>query len=151
MEQLSQSENLFDLQLDQQSSAYLAETARWGKFLSILGFILTGLLLIVGIFMGSFMASTMSAAEGFGGISSSFFTIVYLAIALVYFFPCLYLFRFSTKAQDALRSNDQSSLTEGFKNLKSCFRFMGILTIVILGFYALAFVIGIGAAMTAGF
>ncbi len=149
MEQ-KQSENLFDLQLDQQSSVYLAETAKWGKFLSILGFILTGLLLIVGIFMGSFVASTMSA-ENLGGMGSSFFTVIYLVIALVYFFPCLYLYRFSAKAQDALRSNEQGMLTESFKNLKSCFRFMGILTIVILAFYALAFVIGIGAAITSGF
>ncbi len=150
MEQ-QQSENLFDLQLDQQSSVYLAETAKWGKFLSILGFILTGLLLIVGIFMGSFVASSMATTEGLGGMSSTFFTMIYIIIALVYFFPCLYLFRFSTKAQEALRSNEQGMLTESFKNLKSCFRFMGILTIVILAFYALAFVIGIGAALTASF
>lgn len=133
--------SLFELQVDQQVTGYLTETAKWGKFLAIIGFIGCGLLLIVGIFAGS-VFSSLSAIEGIG-MSSVFLTIIYVCIALLYFFPCMYLYNFATKMQRALKANDQLQLSDSFKNLKSCYKFMGILMIVILVIYALAFIGGI--------
>lgn len=52
--------------------------------------------------------------------------------------------------QVALAAKDQVSLNNSFRNLKRCFRYLGILTMVILGFYALALVGGIIAAATYG-
>jgi uncharacterized membrane protein YesL len=149
-------QNLFDLQIDQNSNSYLSEAAKWGKFLAIMGFIFCGLLVIIALFAGTMMASMMSgfggsdAAAGAAGVSGMALTFVYIVFALIYFFPCLYLFNFSSKMQAALRSNQQDSLNTAFRNLKSCFKFMGILMIVILAFWVLAIVIGIGAAVTAG-
>jgi hypothetical protein len=148
MEQSNQ--NLFDLQIDHQSNAYLNEAAKWGKFLAIMGFIFCGLILIVALFAGTFMASMM---QGFGGAEAGLagvVTVVYVVIALVYFFPCLYLYNFSTKVQAALRSNQQDALNISFRNLKSCFKFLGILMIIMLSFWVLALIIGIGASATAG-
>ena len=149
-------QNLFDLQIDHQSNGYLGEAAKWGKFLSVLGFVFCGLLAIAALFAGSFMATLMqgrglgtnepaAAATAWG---SGLITFVYLIIALVYFFPCLYLFQFSSKMQAALRANEQDVLNTSFRNLKSCFKFMGILMIILLSFWVLALIIGIGAAMT---
>jgi hypothetical protein len=150
MEQQNTS-NLFDLQLDQQSSDYLGETARWAKFLSIIGFILCGLLVILGVFMGSFIAGSLSSSMNFGPASmlgGGFFTFLYVAFALVYFFPCLYLYQFSSKMRVALQNNDQVMLNTSLRSLKSCFKYFGILAIVVLGLYALALVAGIlGAAI----
>jgi hypothetical protein len=148
MEQTNQ--NLFDLQIDHQSNVYLNEAAKWGKFLAIMGFIFCGLILIVALFAGTFMASMM---QGFGGAEAGLagvVTVVYVVIALVYFFPCLYLYNFSTKVQAALRSNQQDALNVSFRNLKSCFKFLGILMIVMLSFWVLAIIIGIGASAAAG-
>lgn len=133
--------SLFELQIDQQVSSYLSETAKWGKFLAIMGFIGCGILVLVGIFAGSLMAS-LSSIEG-AAIGTSFLMVIYILLALLYFFPCLYLFNFASKMQKAIRSNDQIQLTESFKNLKSCYKFMGILMIVILAIYALAFIGGL--------
>jgi len=81
-----------------------------------------------------------------GGMGA-FVSVFYILMALLYFFPCLYLFNFASKMQIALRNNDQDHLNESFKNLKSTFRFVGILTIVSLGLGLLVFVLGmIGAA-----
>ena len=144
----SNDQHLFDLQLDRQAINYLNEAAKWGKFLSIMGFIFCGLLVIFAFFAGTIMATSFSQLGAtFGPGFGTILTIIYLAIALLYFFPCLYLFRFSVKMQQALRSNDQLSLTESFKNLKSNFKFLGILTICILSFYVLAFFGGILAAL----
>ena len=149
MEQSTES-NLFTLQIDHQSSSFLGETARWAKFLSILGFIGCGLLVLVAIFAGTVfsyfgrLGGGAALATGMG----AFVSVFYILIALLYFFPCLYLFNFASKMQVAIRSNDQDRLNESLKNLKSHFRFVGILTIVWLGLCLLLFVLGI---ISAGF
>lgn len=149
MEQSNQ--NLFDLQIDHQSSSFLSETAKWGKFLAIMGFIFCGLMVIVALFAGTLMASMMpglGTAEGTtAAIGGGVLTVVYLVLALIYFFPCLYLFNFSSKMQLALRSNQQDVLNTSFRNLKSCFKFMGILTIVLLSFWVLLIIFSVGAGL----
>lgn len=133
-------------------NGYLSETAKWCKFLSIIGFIMVGLMVILAIFMGTAMQNLSGAFPDSGNalydpsLFSGMFTFLYLLFALFYFFPTLYLYRFSTEMQTALRTSDQQALTTSFSNLKSVFKFWGIFMIVILGFYAFAFVIGIGSA-----
>ena len=55
--------NLFDLHIDPQSQGYLSETAKWAKFLSILGFIMLGLFVILMLVGG---ASTFTTFQGMG-------------------------------------------------------------------------------------
>ena len=148
MEQ-STSTDLFDLHVDHESSSYLGETAKWAKFLAIVGFIFCGLIVLGGLFAASFMTAAMSKLGGGEGsqISTVALSFIYILVALLYFFPCLYLFNFASKMQVALRNNDQQQLIQSFKNLKSCYKFVGILMIVILSLYALVLlvaIIGIG-------
>ncbi len=139
------------LQIDSTSILYLRETAKWAKFLSIIGFIMCGLLAVLAFFIGSIMASLspLGDLDGSGTYSSSsvfggrFVTILYLIIAVVYLMPCLYLYRFTEKMQLALASNDQAFLTSSFSNLKSLFKFMGILMIIMLCVYALVILIAL--------
>jgi hypothetical protein len=147
----STSSNLFDLQVDHETMSYLGETARWAKFFAIVGFIGIGLLVLFGVFAGSILSSTFFSRYGFGsGMGAGFgflMAVIYIGVAVLYFFPCLYLFNFATKMQVALRSNDQVQLNTSFRNLKSCYKFMGILLIITLAFYGLAFIFMIiGAA-----
>src|SRR3954463_5179965 len=146
-------ENLFELQVDQQSIGYLSETARWAKFLSIVGFVVCGFIVIFALFFGSIMSVISKMGSGSDSFSSSTlaignyaFSIVYIIIALLYFFPCLYLFNFSSKMQTALRNNDQINLNAALGNLKSCFKFVGILTIVVLSFYLLGTIVVVSVA-----
>ncbi|HMH23962.1 MAG TPA: DUF5362 family protein [Puia sp.] len=137
--------NLFELAVDNISSSYLKETAKWAKFLSIIGFITCGFLVLIALFAGS-LFSNLGQASGFGMLGAGFgavFTVIYLIIAALYFFPCLYLFNFAAKMQVALRSNDQDQLTQSFKNLKSCYRFVGILTVIWLCLCILFFILGV--------
>jgi hypothetical protein len=68
-------------------------------------------------------------------------------IALLVFFPSLYLFNFASKMKRAFQGNDQQVLTASLKNLKSFFKFYGIFTVVILSFYALIIIAAIVGAM----
>jgi hypothetical protein len=129
------------LNISQLESMYLGEAAKWGKFLAIVGFIMCGLLAVFSFFAGSIF-SAMGNLQGTSMPQATgiMLTVIYLAIAILYFFPCLYLFRFASKMKAALSEANQDSLQSSFLNLKSLFKFMGILTIIVLGFYAIALI-----------
>ncbi|MFK7937498.1 MAG: hypothetical protein AB8G22_28540 [Saprospiraceae bacterium] len=146
------------LELETAAREYLRESAKWAKFLSIVGFVMIGFMVIAAFFVGA-MFSTMGNFQGIDGadelaglgmLSGGFITAMYLAFAALYFFPTLYFYRFSTKTKLAIESGSSTDLTAGLENLKSCFKFWGIFMIVILGIYALFFVIGIAGAAFAG-
>lgn len=155
MEQIVETNNnqsLFDLQLDTVGVDYLRESAKWAKFIAIVGFVFCGLMVIIALFAGTILASSMSMAMGgAAGFGGGLITFIYIVLAAMWFIPCLYLFRFASGMQVALRNNEQEKLLNSLKNLKSHFKFIGILLIILLAFYALAIVFGIVMAAAGGF
>jgi hypothetical protein len=145
--------HLFELSLDRESIDNLTETAKWGKFLAIIGFIGCGFLVIFSFFAGSFLANS-SALSTYQGTEvrtltnglGAFLTVIYIGIAVIYFFPCLYLFRFSARMKAALLTNDQTKLNQSLKSQKMLYRYVGIVTIITLSIYLIALLIG-GTAM----
>lgn len=148
MEQKSAFES-FELELGNEIKSYLKETASWTYFLSILGFVGIGLMVLVGLFFGTIMGSAYGAASPYDavGIGTGFVGGVYVVIALLYFFPVWYLFNFSRKMKTALQSKDNSVFIEAFSNLKSHYKFVGIFAIVIISIYLLIFLIGFAGAL----
>lgn len=148
---MEQNENLFGLNLDAQSKGFLTETAKWAKFLSIVGFVLCGLMVIVGIYFAT--ASSEMERDMYPYYSSSSemagmrvgMLIGMILGSLLYFFPCLFLYRFSVQMKTALAAENQENLTSAFQNLKSMFKFVGILTIIVLAFYALGLLVSLGS------
>ena len=147
MEQTNTS-NVFALQIDAGNTLYLTEAAKWGKFLAIIGFIFCGLIAVAAFFAGTLLsgyfsqlgATDTSSLTSAGGI---FLTIYYLIIAVLYFIPSLYLFNFASKMQAALRNNDQITLNTSFRNLKACFKFWGILFLIVLCFLGIVVVVAV--------
>lgn len=151
MEQ-NQDTSLFGINVDQAGRSHLSEAARWAKFLSIIGFIMCGIIVLVGVFFGSVFSTltsgygnspyddlSTSAASGLGTMAAVF----YIIFALIYFIPTLFLYRFATKMKTALASNDQIVLNASFQNLKAAFRFVGILTIIMIALWLLAMIVGL--------
>lgn len=131
---------------------YLKETAKWGKLLSIVGFVMMAILVVFALFAGTIMATAMSQLDSIGGagaLGGGMISVIYILMALLYFFPLLYLYRFSSKIQVALNSDDQQYLSEAFRNLKSLYKFMGILMAIMLCFYALAIVMALAGGALA--
>ena len=149
----NQNKPLFGLTIDPAAKSYLHDAARWAKFLAIVGFVMCALILVFGFFAGSFYNEvyTSNRYEGFNpdvkvdrkavAIGAG---IWYSIIALVSFFPCLFLFQFASKMKAALLSDDQPALTSSFQNLKKTFRYVTILTIIGLVFVLLVFLVAIG-------
>ena len=120
---------------------YLNQAAKWARFLAIVGFIMIGLLLLLAVGLGLFVAAIQESSEDqiLGGADGAVAFFVYGLMALIYFFPTLYLYRFASRSQKAIRSRDSHLLEDGFENLTSCFRFIGILTIIVLVLYLFGF------------
>lgn len=140
----------FELQLTQEAKDFVREAGKWAKFLSIVGFVFIGFFVLVAFAMiaiGSSMGAMSGAFGAMGAAGGAFIGVVYILIALLYFFPVLYLFKFGNKTKAAFESNDTQALTEAFKNLKSHYKFVGILTIVGIGFYVLMIVIAVIAGV----
>ncbi len=126
------------LVVDEQLKYYIRNTVKWAKFLAIVGFVITAFILIMAFSVGT-LISTLSQVENFprfGG--SAMITIFYLIIAILYFIPCLFLYRFARRTQGAVDSNSQEQLLSGFDHLNRFFKFVGILTLIYLIFMALA-------------
>ena len=142
-------ENGENLIIDWRSKEFLKETAKWTKFLAILGFVGIGLMVLGSLVMLFVPSSLMSNGDfPFGG--KIFMMLLYLAFAVLYYFPISYLYQFSENTKKAIENNDNNAIRDAFEFLKSHYKFMGILTIILLSFYAIMIFIGlIGAGAAA--
>lgn len=142
-----------NLQIDNTGMLYLADTVKWAKFLAIVGFVMVGFIVIVALFAGSMLSSLGSLDPQLGGgaaLGGGLLTVVYLIVAIIYFIPCLYLYRFAQRTGDALNAKNQELLNEGLGNLRSLYKFMGILTAIVIGLYVLAFIGALSFASAIG-
>lgn len=138
-EQPTTEEQVKTIEITDQIRHNLMITAKWGKFLAILGYVMIGLLVIIGIVM---MVTNFNMFEELGvRPAMGLFGIIYWAIAAIYYFPVTYLYRFSNKIKSGLILVDQTHITNAFSNLKSFFKFTGIMMIVMLGIYVLVILI----------
>jgi len=123
------------IEMDNEGLKQLAETRKWSTFLSILGFVFLGLILIITVIMIAF-GNTNS---GFG--SPSLALIPLLLIGLIYFFSIYYLYQFFYNSKQALNNKDSELLSKALRYLKMHYRFMGILAIIMLSLYLIFFII----------
>lgn len=133
--------------LTKESLTYLKESGGWGTFLAIVGFCYVALLVVGGLFAGSVfakLAGDESAATS--GYTSVMLSAFYVCFGVIYLFPTLYLFRFSQEVKNSLNRKSTESMTAALANLKSLFKFMGIVTIIGIGLFVLAMV-SFGAGM----
>ncbi|MGV6860224.1 MAG: DUF5362 family protein [Putridiphycobacter sp.] len=136
-----------ELQLNSQMKNDLLTSAKWGKFLSIVGFIGLGLMLLGAISVFSVGSNVRSPF----GPNPAIIGVTYLIFVILYFFPIYYLFQFSAKIKEAVSGNNSLSLQEGFNFLAKQYKFVGILTIVVLSIYVLAIIFTIAALGSRGF
>jgi hypothetical protein len=137
--------------LTRESGAMMLTTARWGKFLAIFGFIISGLILLLGIAfasLGSFIPSDMLDQNL--NLPFWLFSVIYIVLGLIYLVPVVFLNTFSNKLSKAINNNDTPALTDAFRNLRNLFVFTGALTIFIISVYLLILLF-VGIAAVTGF
>ncbi len=124
--------NTSKLEITDNTIGYIKELRKWTMFLSILGFIFLGIIILIIPLLIYFQVSSYNIGLGMATI------IPLILIVVIYFFPIYFLFMFSKYSKNAIENLDSNSLEIAFKYLKSHYKFMGILVTVILCIYLIA-------------
>jgi hypothetical protein len=136
---------LEQLAITSAAKSFLTETAKWCKFLSILGFVGLGLLLLSSFFINT-IYSNMPQATTMPFNLGIAVTIGYVFMIAIYIFPIYYLYQFSIQLKKALISKEDETLANAFEMLKSHYKFTGVFTIIMLSIYVLAGIVGLMGA-----
>ncbi|WP_205860272.1 DUF5362 family protein [Polaribacter sp. 20A6] len=128
---------LEQLTITNASKNFLKETAKWAKFLSIIGFILIAIMLVFAVFATTIFELASKMKPGMPESLGLTMTVTYLVLAIIYFFPVYYLLQFSNKMKTALSTKNDETLAKAFEMLKSHYKFIGVFTIITMSLYAL--------------
>lgn len=132
-----------DIKFSEAAQQSLLTTAKWSKFMAIVGFVFCALMVIIGLFAGalfSTMGEGLTTAEN--TIVSGVMSFMYIIFSLLYIYPTYQLYKFSTNAIAAINGQDAELLTESMDRMKKCFKFMGIMTAIVIGLYVIGFIFG---------
>ncbi len=124
------------LTVDDTAKAYLHEAARWGKFISIFGIVVSCLALLFAILLPFTPIGAI-----YGGIGAPLFAIsfIYILLILACMYPYIALLRFSIKVKEAILLDNNDVLNSSFRFLKNHFKSIGIIIIVMISIYVLLF------------
>lgn len=133
-------------QVSETTVQLMYQTRPWVLFLSVLMFLGSALLVIVGLAMFG-----MSAAMGSsGGMPMGLMGLVYLPAAALYVYPAKKLWGYGSAIGRLTASRQVSDLEAALGEQKSFWKFLGVMTIVMFGLYILMFV-GLAVVGMAGF
>jgi len=133
------------IEIEQDTLNHLNSTRKWAMFLAIIGFIFLGLILIIGLLAGTFLTAFSTGQKGLG-IPDSLMFVPIVLMSAIYFFPVLFLFRFSKHTSKAIRNFDKLEFHKAIKSLKAYFAYIGILIIIVLTLYIVVLIIA-GSSM----
>ena len=131
MEQ-GQEHSLFEMNMDSTTQSHIQSISKWTKFISITGFIVAGICLLLFAAYGENMIESFSILLRFGSTQEVSLLIAIVIIALVISACWLYfLFRASALLKQGMVSRNSNQLAEGFNAMR--IYFILSFTISILG------------------
>ncbi len=129
----------------------LHSAGKWSQFLAIMGFIGVGFMVLGGITISIIFAFIPGSEMNIFPFPAFLFGLLYLILAVVYFFPVLYLYRFSESLKMAIHQKKQAHLVNATKNLRAHYKTFGIIVIVILCLYPIFIILMILFGIFSGF
>lgn len=132
--------------VNETSKFQLTGIIKWTRFLSIVGFVGLGIATI-GVLLMLFAFPT-AGSLGLGALKflEGFFA---LAVFALYFFPLFWLYKSSAEMKIAIANDDQTRFNSSLSYQLKLYKFLGILTLIALVFYAIFFLFAVvmGAIM----
>lgn len=128
---------------------YLDETRPWVRFISIVTFVMAGIMVLVGIavllvaVLGGLAARGHSALGPIGGaIGGSVVALLYMALAFLYVAPGVYLFRYASAITRLKAHASPGGLEDALRHQKSFWRFVGIMAAIGLVLAVVGLILG---------
>ncbi|MBW3600283.1 MAG: hypothetical protein KY475_23825 [Planctomycetes bacterium] len=119
----------------------LSQTRPWVLFLSILGFLVSGLMIVGGVFGGG--AAAMGQMGPMGTMEAVIF-VLYVLFGVLYMVPSFFLLRYGQLISQFARDPTSQRLAEALKAQRSFWRFAGIMTAIVFALYCLAIPLWMG-------
>ncbi|HEX2253111.1 MAG TPA: DUF5362 family protein [Thermoanaerobaculia bacterium] len=119
----------------------LRETRPWVRLVSIVGFVMAALVLVMGVFVT--LAGGMGGLLGDAGMSGGVgiaVGLLYVVLGVLYVVPSLYLFRYARAIGRLLDGGRGPALEEALGHQRAFWRLVGILVLIVIGLYALILV-----------
>jgi hypothetical protein len=127
----------------------LLRTAKWARFIGLVGMALAALMVLGSFFIGAFfnrMMAMQTEAMGMSGMQQTmvsgvgvFYTVFMIISAGIYFVPSWLMHRFGNRTRKALSGPfDAEAFSEGLVAHRRMYTFMGVLTILVLVIYGFA-------------
>jgi len=124
----------------------LRATKPWVRFLAVLGIIGTVLMVLGSMVLLNFHG----AMRGIPAAARVLVQVFYLIMAGLQIPPAIYLTRYANRIGTLLASRKPEHLAEALVAQKSFWRYVGAMALILVIFYALIAVLGIGAAVVMG-
>lgn len=130
----------------------LEGTKPWVRFIAVMVFIGSGFMLLAaaGMLIAGLAGASLGARGGVGGLSAGMgmgIAVIYGALAFLYIYPGVKLWKFANAIAALLRSGSEADLVEALNQQRAFWRFTGIVMLVLLSLYALVI---IGAILVGG-
>jgi hypothetical protein len=114
-------QSLFDTEIDMIAEDHLRSIARWSRFISVAGFVVIALSLLLVLLGGQKMFEAISELVT-GSTNNTWVVIVILVVAAaiwaIWFF---FLFRASIRLNNAVLTKNRADLAEGFTAVRNFF------------------------------
>lgn len=135
---MEETQGLGRVEIGEETLNNLNTIRKWSMFFAILGFIATGLMLILGLVAGIFLLA-FNTGPAILGMPEWSVLIIILVLTVLFYFPLLFLYRFAKHTGNCVKKRDSSEIDRAFKNLRRYCIYMGILVILILVSYFILF------------
>lgn len=129
----------------------MKRTRPWVLFLSILGFLGSGVMFLLGLFMLVAGSAMTALAKGPMDKFTPLLGLVYIGFGAFQIAPSLLLFRYGSAIGDHSASGGaMPTLVTAVERQASFWRFAGIATAVIMGLYFVIIFVAVGVGVAAG-
>ncbi len=127
-------------EITERTAQIMHQTKGWTTFLSVLGFVGVGFMLL-----GGFACLALGAATG--NFQVGMMGVLYLPMAALYVYPTLKLWGYGKAVGVLLTTRKDADLEAALDQQRAFWRFLGIMTIVMMVLYALALVISVASGV----
>ena len=139
--------------LTDQGQQYLEQTRPWVRFMSVMIFIGAGMMVLLGIVLmlaglaGRFASGTAGLGPMPGIVAGVIIGMVYIVLSTLYIAPGVFLSRYASAIRQLQSNRTAEMLENALRHQKSFWRYVGILTVIMLFVGVLVFVFSIVAAL----
>jgi amino acid transporter len=147
------SANADTVPITDKTKAFIAKAGPWATFMGVLTFIGVGFMVLLAIVLtfalgfASSLSDSLSFLKPLGAAAGGAMGLFYLLLALLLFFPGLFLVNIGKASKKYRLRGEPGDLEKYAESVKKLLKFYGIFTIVVLSIYVVVIFVAIIAAV----